>query len=31
MQSTDANDKFGLDVTKIRNDPRRHMDASAAN
>jgi hypothetical protein len=31
MQSTDANDKFGLDVTKIRNDPRQHMDASAAN
>ena len=29
MQSTDANDKFGLDVTKIRNDPRQHMDASA--
>jgi bacterioferritin len=28
-QSTEANNKFELDVTKIRDDARKHMDAGA--
>jgi bacterioferritin len=28
-QTTEANNKFELDVTKIRNDARKHMDAGA--
>ena len=28
-QTTEANNTFELDVTKIRNDARKHMDAGA--
>jgi len=28
-QTTEANNKFELDVTKIRDDARKHMDAGA--
>jgi bacterioferritin len=28
-QTTDANNRFEIDVTRIRNDARKHMDAGA--